>query len=162
LNPSIIDGSALKNGVFEFSSSDLALGHHAICIIGYNDTLAGGSFEVAMNYGLHYGDNGFGYIRYSDFVRFVNEAYVIELNQQDWPTPENEQTILKVPTSLDKNRVYAGWELSKKNTGHYGLKGPDFLSVYIQPGSILFGNPAENTDAYLKIVGVLDNFLSVE
>jgi hypothetical protein len=115
LSPAIIDGSAIKDGVFQFSSSDLALGHHAICIIGFNDTLAGGCFEVAMNYGLQYGDSGFGYIRYDDFSRFVKEAYVIELNRQNWPQPENEQTILKVPVSLDKNQVYAGWELTETN-----------------------------------------------
>lgn len=162
LTPAIIDGSAIKDGVFQFSSSDLALGHHAICIIGYNDTLAGGCFEVAMNYGLHFGDKGFVHIRYDDFSRFVKEAYVIELNQQDWPKPENEQTILKAPASLDKNRVYAGWELSKKTIGRYGLKGPDLLSVEIQPGSILFDNSADNPDVYLMIAGALDYFLSAE
>jgi hypothetical protein len=162
LSPAIIDGSALKNGVFQFSSSDLALGHHAICIIGYNDTLAGGCFEVAMNYGLHFGDKGFVHIRYDDFIRFVKEAYVIELNRQNWPKPENDQTILKAPASLDKNRIYAGWELSKTTIGRYGLKGPDLLSVEIQPGSILFDSSADNPDVYLMIAGALDCFLSAE
>ncbi len=160
LYPSIIDGSALKNGIFQFSSSDLALGHHAICIIGFNDTLEGGSFEVAMNYGLHYGDNGFGHIRYSDFARFVKEAYVIELNQQDWPTSENERTIFKVPANADRNRIYAGWALSKSTMGRYDLMGPNLLSVEIQPQLIMFANPQENADAYLKIEVVLEQFMS--
>jgi hypothetical protein len=162
LSPAIIDGSALKNGIFQFSTSDLALGNHAVCIIGYNDTLAGGCFEVAMNYGLQYGDKGFGFIRYCDFSRFVKEAYVIELNQQDWPKPKNEQTILKAPVSLDKNRIYAGWELSKTTIGRFGLKGPDLLSVEIQPGSILFDNSTDNPDVYLIIAAALDYFLSAE
>lgn len=162
LTPAIIDGSAIKDGVFQFSSSDLALGHHAICIIGYNDSLAGGCFEVAMNYGVHFGDKGFVYIKYADFSRFVKEAYVIELNRQDWPKPENEQTILKAPVSLDKNRIYAGWELSKTTIGRYGLKGPDLLSVEIQPGSILFDNSTDNPDVYLMIAGALDYFLTAE
>ena len=63
---------------------------------------------------------------------------------------------------MDKNRVYAGWELSKKTIGRYGLKGPDLLSVEIQPGSILFDNSTDNPDVYLMIAGALDYFLSAE
>jgi hypothetical protein len=157
LNPSIIDGSAVKNGVFQFSSSDLALGHHAICIIGYNDTLEGGSFEVAMNYGLHYGDKGFGYIRYSDFARFVKEAYVIELNQQDWPISKNDQTILKAPASLDKNRIYAGWELNKNSNSSFRIKGINIPEVILSSGSLSISE-FNNEILMEEIIGNISNY----
>jgi hypothetical protein len=159
LNPSIIDGSALKNGVFQFSSSDLALGHHAICIIGFNDTIEGGSFEVAMNYGLHYGDKGFGYIRYSDFSRFVKEAYVIELNQLDWPTAENEQTIVKAPISSDENRIYAGWELFKSTARDYVLAGPNFVMIQIDLNNMLFNGLINDNNAYVEFSEIIDQYL---
>jgi hypothetical protein len=159
LSPAIIDGSALRDGVFQFSSSDLALGHHAICIIGYNDTLADGCFEVAMNYGLHFGDSGFGYIRYSDFARIVREAYVIELNQQDWPTPENEQTILKAPISSDENRIYAGWELFKSTARDYVLGGPNLVMIQIDLNNMLFNGLINDNSAYVEFAEIIDQYL---
>jgi hypothetical protein len=162
LNPSIIDGSALKNGVFQFSSSDLALGHHAICIIGYDDTLDGGSFEVAMNYGLHYGDKGFGYIRYSDFSRFVKEAYVIELNQQDWPKPENEQTILKAPASSGPSRIFAGWSVTLADKGGYTLANREIELAVISGDEVLLTNKYPDQDFLQNIVFVFQQYSFVK
>ncbi len=50
-------------------------GGHAMCVIGYDDYKAGGSFEIMNSWGKDWGDKGFGWIRYKDFGFFTKEAY---------------------------------------------------------------------------------------
>ena len=53
-------------------------GGHAMCIIGYDDRLEGGSFQIMNSWGKEWGENGVGFIRYNDFKEFVREAYGID------------------------------------------------------------------------------------
>lgn len=53
----------------------LGFGGHALCVIGYDDRLEGGAFEIMNSWGPEWGENGIGYVRYGDFRRFVREAY---------------------------------------------------------------------------------------
>jgi hypothetical protein len=55
-------------------------GAHAMCIIGYDDSKFGGSFELMNSYGPEFGDNGFVWITYADIKKYLNEAYVVEIN----------------------------------------------------------------------------------
>jgi len=50
-------------------------GGHAMCVIGYDDTLYGGAFEVLNSWGTDWGNDGYIWITYSDFARFVYHAY---------------------------------------------------------------------------------------
>ncbi len=50
---------------------------HAMCVIGYNDKINGGSFEIMNSWGKDYGNEGTVWVNYGDFARFVREAYVI-------------------------------------------------------------------------------------
>jgi len=52
----------------------------AMTVIGYDDTKFGGAFEVMNSWGAEWGNAGFMWIRYDDFVEFVRYAldlYVI-------------------------------------------------------------------------------------
>lgn len=60
---------------------------HAMCVIGYNDSIAGGSFEIMNSWGTRYGNNGFYWINYDDFLRFVFDIY--QMNDFD-PVVEDE------------------------------------------------------------------------
>ncbi len=55
---------------------------HAMCIIGYDDAKFGGSFELMNSYGTDFGDNGFVWISYADMKKYIQEAYIIELNTE--------------------------------------------------------------------------------
>jgi len=44
-------------------------------VVGYDDNVAGGSFRVMNSWGRDWGDNGFKWIRYSDFQHFVRTGY---------------------------------------------------------------------------------------
>ena len=53
-------------------------GGHAMCVIGYDDRVEGGSFEIMNSWGSKWGQNGLGYVRYGDFKTFVREAYGLD------------------------------------------------------------------------------------
>lgn len=61
-------------------------GGHAMCVIGYNDNLDGGSFQIVNSWGADWGEDGYFWITYDDFYAKVDEAYVIKpynLNLED-------------------------------------------------------------------------------
>jgi Papain family cysteine protease len=51
------------------------MGGHAMCVMGYDDNIEGGAFQVMNSWGQDWGDRGFGWIRYPDFMKFNKEAY---------------------------------------------------------------------------------------
>jgi len=56
------------------------LGHHdghAMCVIGYNDDVSGGSFEIMNSWGPSAGNSGFYWINYHDFFLFAYEMYTV-------------------------------------------------------------------------------------
>jgi hypothetical protein len=46
-----------------------------MCVIGYDDTKAGGAFEVMNSWGKKWANGGFVWIPYGIFSQFVREAY---------------------------------------------------------------------------------------
>ncbi|TRX48288.1 hypothetical protein FNH22_29380 [Fulvivirga sp. M361] len=48
---------------------------HALCVLGYNDHLYGGSFEVVNSWGSAWGNKGFTNIKYSDLEKWVFSGY---------------------------------------------------------------------------------------
>lgn len=53
-------------------------GGHALCVIGYDDRLEGGAFQIMNSWGKEWGEDGIGWVRYNDFKEFVREAYGID------------------------------------------------------------------------------------
>jgi hypothetical protein len=51
------------------------MGGHAMCLVGYDDNLAGGSVQIMNSWGPEWGKNGLGWVRYKDFMKFNKEAY---------------------------------------------------------------------------------------
>jgi hypothetical protein len=52
-------------------------GGHAMCVVGYDDDMYGGAFEVQNSWGANWGNDGYIWISYSTFAAFVDEAYEI-------------------------------------------------------------------------------------
>jgi len=52
-------------------------GGHAMCVVGYDDDMYGGAFEIQNSWGTYWGNNGYIWIRYNDFALFVSQAYEI-------------------------------------------------------------------------------------
>lgn len=56
----------------------MGFGGHAMCVIGYDDRLEGGAFQIMNSWGSEWGQDGIGFVRYGDFKRFVREAYGVD------------------------------------------------------------------------------------
>lgn len=50
-------------------------GGHAMCVVGYDDNQYGGAFEIQNSWGQNWGNQGYIWIRYDDFARFVRYGY---------------------------------------------------------------------------------------
>lgn len=78
LTESFLKGNTLVNGFWKPGSSELNIGGHAMCVVGYDNLKYGGAFEILNSYGSEFGDKGFIWISYNDFKRKVQEAYVMK------------------------------------------------------------------------------------
>lgn len=58
------------------SDYDMAgFGGHAMSVIGYDDNLEGGSFQLMNSWGENWGNKGLAWVSYKDFDYFCKEAY---------------------------------------------------------------------------------------
>ncbi|MES2809430.1 MAG: C1 family peptidase [Bacteroidota bacterium] len=51
------------------------MGGHAMCVVGFDDNMFGGAFEIQNSWGQTWGDKGYTWIRYADFANFVKYAF---------------------------------------------------------------------------------------
>ncbi|MCL2442432.1 MAG: SUMF1/EgtB/PvdO family nonheme iron enzyme [Treponema sp.] len=65
-------------GKHEINSYDN--GGHAICVVGYDDKKYGGAFEVMNSWGEEWGNGGFTWISYETFGKWIEEAWVIDID----------------------------------------------------------------------------------
>ncbi len=54
--------------------SDWKHNSHAMCVIGYDDNIAGGAFRVMNSWGTSWGDKGLIWIKYADFYKWCTVA----------------------------------------------------------------------------------------
>lgn len=59
-------------------ASQMGMGGHAMCVIGYDDRKFGGAFQIMNSWGPEWGKNGIAWVRYGDFKNYVREAYGID------------------------------------------------------------------------------------
>ena len=70
-------GTVGSDGLWRPNNNDKEVGGHAITVVGYDDYKFGGAFRIMNSWGADYGDDGFIWIKYSDFEIVANEAYAI-------------------------------------------------------------------------------------
>lgn len=59
-------------------ASQMGMGGHAMCVIGYDDRKFGGAFQIMNSWGPEWGNNGVAWVKYGDFKTYVREAYGID------------------------------------------------------------------------------------
>ena len=64
-----------------------AIGGHAMVVVGYDDSKSGGAFEILNSWGTNWGNNGFIWVTYSDFEKYVKTAYVM-IDEIEAPQPK--------------------------------------------------------------------------
>jgi hypothetical protein len=55
---------------------------HAMTIVSYDDAYGGGAFELQNSWGRNFGNDGFFWIRYDDFVSYFEEAFELLENPE--------------------------------------------------------------------------------
>ncbi|MCC5854808.1 MAG: DUF4384 domain-containing protein [Idiomarina sp.] len=87
-----------NNGVWIPTSEDYdtrsnnpnSLYGHAMTVVGYDDNRFGGAFRIINSWGTSWGDNGYVWVRYEDFSRFVIQAFEVIPEK---PTPPAEPNL---------------------------------------------------------------------
>ena len=96
-----------KNGDYD----NCALGGHALCLMGYDDNFEGGAVEIMNSWGEDFGEQGFFWMRYSDFKNFCREAYgFFPIERKN---PDNLNFGASVGLLINKSQDYIG--LKHKN-----------------------------------------------
>ena len=75
--------------------SDWQHNKHAMCVIGYDDNIAGGAFKILNSWGTSWGDGGMVWIKYADYARwclvalqpFADPYSKVPDEKQPAPTP---------------------------------------------------------------------------
>ncbi len=96
-------------------------GGHAICVMGYDDNLQGGAFELMNSWGSEWGDNGLAWVRYKDFEFFVKEAYGT-YPMGDANTPKT--TALDVQVGLVSNATKGNIALHQQHDNVFATATP--------------------------------------
>lgn len=58
--------------------TQMGMGGHAMCVIGYDDRKFGGAFQIMNSWSPAWGKDGIAWVRYGDFRNYVREAYGID------------------------------------------------------------------------------------
>jgi hypothetical protein len=78
-------------------------GRHAICVVGYDDNQYGGAFEIQNSWGTRWGNQGYIWIRYRDFINFVFETYeLLPLSKTPQPKPQPSPQPKPEPPVVEK------------------------------------------------------------
>ncbi|MCH2046254.1 MAG: DUF4384 domain-containing protein [Saprospiraceae bacterium] len=79
-----------------------AHGRHAMCVVSYDDDKYGGAFEIQNSWGSGWGDGGYIWIGYEDFVDYVYQA--MEVYHYDAPKDQEIELAGSLKLQLDNGQ----------------------------------------------------------
>ncbi len=62
--------------------------YHAMCVVGYDDEKFGGAFLVMNSWGTDWGKDGYTWMKYDDYGRYIRWAYEPYVKQKPKPEPK--------------------------------------------------------------------------
>lgn len=114
-------------------------GLHAMCIIGYDDSVAGGAFLVRNSWGDNFGVEGNFWLRYSDFQEVEDETWVLEPDEwwENLDEPDTyEVTIKETGSVIQYQRV----EMNQSIFEGFYFPGERMLAYhFFKDGTVYFG-----------------------
>lgn len=72
-----------EDGLYSTEDSYYSVGGHAMTIVGFNDNLHGGCFEIINSWGDDWGNDGYLYMKYDEFLEYTPFAYAMETELRD-------------------------------------------------------------------------------
>jgi hypothetical protein len=123
-----------SDGLWEPKSNEQVTSGHALCVIGYNDNKFGGAFKIVNSWGVDYGDNGYLWVKYDDFIEFVVRIIILELNDNIIELPPiviDEENYKRSNLTNTSYSIYEG-QYSGGLIGGYGiLSDKEYETYYI-------------------------------
>ena len=108
-------------------------GRHAVTIIGYDDNKYGGSFQILNSYGYDWGDDGYFWMTYKDFIKQGDVAYVIIKEDWDsWRSPVSNSSFYKGVFGDNESQT---WEGPSDENGYFHGRGIIVAEDYTAIGS---------------------------
>jgi hypothetical protein len=99
-----------------------------MCVVGYDDDMYGGAFEIQNSWGTVWGNNGYIWVRYGDFARYVDEAYEIIENLALY----RESTRLAASIEIDVFNDNRGMPVTYNSQGFYSTRFSYSLNTIFQ------------------------------
>ena len=141
-------------------------GHHAMCVIGYDDNKNGGSFQLMNSWGSDWGNDGFIWVSYKDYCKNVDYAYVMDVRKKSLPGPVKSEPIR--PDSKSKPDLQPIKSVNLRGELYFKLSTgeemqPGFYSAAAIPYYQMAGNYvsgtryriyiSNNEPAYVYVIG---------
>jgi hypothetical protein len=129
----------------------MGFGGHAQCVVGYDDKKYGGAFLIMNSWGPSWGNQGFAWVRYPDFRRFVREAYGLE-------PMDRVGAAASAPFSCEIGLVQVSYQNKKTIPGDYiplqTKEGNIFETVApVQKGTRFKMEVQNTTECYVYVFG---------
>lgn len=124
-------------------------GYHAMCVIGYDDEMNGGAFHVMNSWGRNWGNDGFVWVKYNDFAKFVDQAYELYVKKRI-PAPRPQPVIVSNHSGDVLLQLSTGEQMASSLISKNG--------VYKIVGSYISGTRyriyiSNNEPAYVYVIG---------
>lgn len=119
-------------------------GGHCMCVIGYDDYLEGGAFQIMNSWGPEWGENGIGWVRYKDFDYFTKEAYGLYPMGSGKQFSPNE---FEMSIGLVENETQRNIPLSDAGNGLFKTNQP------VSKGTKFKIEATNNTECYTYVFG---------
>jgi hypothetical protein len=126
-------------------ASQMGMGGHAMCVIGYDDRKFGGAFQIMNSWGPEWGKNGVAWVRYGDFRNYVREAYGID------PLPKRSNVAnipLECKIGLVNNEGGKNIALKVTGTNIFQTVSP------VKPGTRFKMSIENATECYIYVFGM--------
>lgn len=131
-------------------------GGHAMCVIGYDDYMKGGAFQIMNSWGNDWGKEGVCWVRYNDFDYFVVEAYGLHpMGAVSKPAPTTLDCFFGLENQSTKSAIAFTARGKSGNVGVYRTTSPVVKGQSKDqkgtPFKIQFTN---NAECYTYLIGL--------
>ena len=63
------------SGLWSPDPTEKSRGGHALCVVGYDNNKFGGAFRIVNSWSSQYGDNGYFWVKYTDYAYYARYGY---------------------------------------------------------------------------------------
>lgn len=111
--------------------------YHAMCVVAYDDHKDGGAFQIMNSWSETWGNAGFTWVKYTDFVKFVDWAFEIYVKKVRYPevVPDKEAVITVNNIENNFEQVFANIDSNYKDKEEKVLSGS--MHIQLATGEII-------------------------